>query len=257
MSLFIWDYLTPVKPFVGLDNYANLLGSAEFWTSLRTTVFFAAGVVPLGLLSGISLALLVDRRVRGIGLYRAAFFSPVVTSGVAVSLIWRWLLDTEFGLVNYALNAIGIPSVPWLNDPATAPLAIIFLTAWHAAGSNMVIFLAGLQSIPQEYYEAARVDGAGRLRLFFSITLPLLRPTTIFVLLMSTIGALQVFDSIYVMTKGGPMGATQTVVYMLYRHAFEWYEMGFASAIAYVLFAVIFVLTLIQWRFTGRNLEIY
>ncbi|TAK22833.1 MAG: sugar ABC transporter permease [Chloroflexota bacterium] len=246
---------SPTREFVGLNNYLSVLASGEFWLSMNNTLYYAVGVVGLELTAALALALLLNRPLRGLSLYRTAFFAPVVTSTVAVSIVWLWLFDPQTGLFNYILSLLGLPESGWLTDPTMAMPAIILMSTWHQAGYYMVIYLAGLQAIPREFYDAAKVDGAGRWTLFRHITWPLLTPTTLFVLIIGMIGALQAFDAFYVMTQGGPLKATQTMVFYLYQVGFKFYEIGAASAMAYLLFVVIFTLTIIQWKVVGRLVD--
>jgi ABC-type sugar transport system permease subunit len=176
-------------------------------------------------------------------------------SSVAAAVIWRWVYEPNFGLLNYLLGLFGIAGVNWLNDPTAAMFSLIVMGVWKTFGVNMVLFSAGLQGIPEHYYEAAELDGAGRWGKFWNITLPLLSPTTFFILVMSVISSFQVFDTVYVLTSGGPLGSTKVMVFYLYEHAFKFFEMGYASAIAYLLFAVIFVLTLIQTKYLKGSIH--
>lgn len=255
LSFYSWDMFSPTREFVGLNNYLSVLASGEFWLSMNNTLYYAVGVVGLELTAALALALLLNRPLRGLSLYRTAFFAPVVTSTVAVSIVWLWLFDPQTGLFNYILSLLGLPESGWLTDPTMAMPAIILMSTWHQAGYYMVIYLAGLQAIPREFYDAAKVDGAGRWTLFRHITWPLLTPTTLFVLIIGMIGALQAFDAFYVMTQGGPLKATQTMVFYLYQVGFKFYEIGAASAMAYLLFVVIFTLTIIQWKVVGRLVD--
>ena len=253
LSFHEWSILQPQKPFVGLANYQRLLNSAEFWQALRNTVIYTVGVVPIGAAISLGLALLLNRRLRGRAFYRTAYFMPVVTSTVAIAVVWTWIYNPQYGLMNYLLRLVGLSPSNWLADPRWALPAIIIMSIWKNAGYHMVIFLAGLQEIPEVYYEAASIDGAGALGHFRHITWPMLRPTTGFVLITSTIFSFQAFGPVYVMTGGGPMRSTTVVVYYLYQRAFEFLEMGYASAIAWVLFLIIFVLTIVQFRYTRKG----
>lgn len=253
LSLTDWDGIAPQKHFVGLGNYVKLFTSPEFYNSFAVTCYYTIVAVPLGMCLALVLGLALNRSIYGLSIYRTLYFMPVVTSTIAVSIIWLWLYEPSYGLVNYFLRMFGLPTPRWLQDPKWAMPALILMSTWKGLGFNMVLFLAGLQGIPNEYYEAARIDGAGAWACFRHITLPLLAPTTFFILVTSIIGSFQVFDQVFIMTSGGPMQATDVVVFNLYRHAFEFFHFGYASAIAYVLFAVILILTLIQWRVMGRS----
>jgi multiple sugar transport system permease protein len=256
-SLYIsfrkWSILLPAKPFVGLDNYSRLFNSSEFWQALRNTAIYTAGVVPAGAALSLGIALLLNRKMRGLYFYRTAFFMPVVTSTVAVAVVWMWLYSPQYGPINLVLRGLHLPAINWLMDPDRALLAVMIMSVWKNIGYHMVIFLAGLQGIPPDYYEAAGIDGAGRIASFRYITWPLLLPTTGFVLITNTIFSFLVFGPIYVMTGGGPMRSTTVIVYYIYQRAFEFREMGYASAVAWVLFVVMMVLTIVQFSFTRKG----
>jgi len=251
ISLLKWNLLKAPE-FVGLDNYAQLLVSREFQDALGHTLLFLAGYLPLVLVGGLALALALHRPLRGSTLFRSAYFLPVVSSWVVVALLWRWLLSPDDGLVNAALGAIGIDGPGWWADPAWAMPSVILATAWKDIGFVMVLFLAGLQAIPHDLYEAAEVDGAGRRARLRHVTLPLLSPTIFFVLVISLIAGFQVFDQVYVMTGGGPAGATSVIVERVYTHAFRYGQMGYASAMSWVLVAIILAVTVVQLRLQRR-----
>ena len=235
--------------FVGLDNYARLLGTPLFWASLRNTFYFAVVGGPLTIAVSLGAALLLNAKlVRWKSVFRTIYFTPFVTTLVAVAIVWRYLYHTRYGLLNYALDAFGIAPVDWLGDPRWAMPAIILMAVWKNFGYNMLIFIAGLQSIPDELYDAANVDGAGPVRTFFNVTLPMLRPTLLFVSVITMIGYFQLFAEPYVMTQGGPLRSTTSVVLLMYEEGFRWWRMGYAAAIAFVLFLVILVFTLVQFR---------
>jgi multiple sugar transport system permease protein len=255
LSLHDWPLLGTRRTFIGIDNYSTLLSDPNFWNALRVTVYFAAMVVPLRIVSSLLMALVLDRPVRARSIYRFVYFSPVLTSSVAVATVWAWIYEPQIGILNYALGLVGIEGPRWLSDTTTALPALALMAVWSGAGYDMVIFLAGLQGIPEEYYEAAKIDGAGRLGRFIHITWPLLAPTTFFVLVIGLIHALQVFDIAFIATQGGPLRSTETVILYLYRSGFEFSKMGYASAVGYALFVVIFVLTLIQWRALERRIS--
>jgi multiple sugar transport system permease protein len=251
ISLLRWDLLRPPR-FLGLQNYANVVADPDFQAAIGHTLVFIVGYLPLVYLGGLGLALLLNLRLRGSSFFRAAYFLPVVTSWVVVALVWKWLLNPQSGIVNSALHLVGISGPGWWTDPGWALPSIILTSAWKDLGFVMVILLAGLQAIPSEYYEAAEVDGAGRWERFRSITLPLLSPSTFFVLVISLINSFQVFDQVWVMTGGGPAGASSVVVEQIVRHAFSYNQMGYASAMSWLLFAVILVVTLVQFRLQRR-----
>ena len=233
--------------FVGFANYLQLLQSPLFWTALGNTLYFMLVGGPLSVAISLGTALLVNARLtRFSGFFRTAFFLPVVTTLVAVAVAWRYLYHPRYGLLNYGLSLLGIDPIDWLGDPDWAMPAIILMAVWKNFGFNMIIFIAGLQNIPPQFYEAARLDGANAWRRFRHITLPLLEPTFLFVALMTMIGYFQVFAEPYVMTQGGPANRTLSVVLLMYEEGFRWWNMGYASAAAFVLFALILAGTVLQ-----------
>ena len=240
--------------FIGLTNYLNLLQTPLFWQALLNTLFFVIVGVPLSIGASLGAALLLHSKLaRFKGFYRTALFAPVVTTLVAVAVVWRYLLHTRYGLVNYALTELGLPSVDWLGDPTWAMPAIMLMSVWKNFGYNMVILLAGLQSIPEDLYEAARLDGARRWALLRHITLPSLAPMLLVVSILTMAGHFQLFAEPYVMTQGGPAQRTVTVLYFMYEEGFKWWSLGSASAVAFVLFIFMFALTLLQLRVAKRT----
>jgi len=236
--------------FVGLDNYLRLLQTRPFWQALANTLYFVAVGVPVSIGLSLGTALLLNARVaRWQGFFRTALFAPVVTTVVAVAVIWRYLLHTRYGLINQALAAIGIDPVDWLGDPHWSMPAIILFAAWKNFGYNMVILLAALQAIPGELYESARVDGARPLRQFTDLTFPLLTPTFVMVGILTLAGYFQLFAEPYVMTQGGPLGSTVSVLYFMYEEGFRWWNLGYASAVAFLLFLIVFAVSAGLWRF--------
>jgi multiple sugar transport system permease protein len=235
--------------FVGLQNYSKLLHTPDFWSALKNTFYFAFVGGPLTIAVALSAALLLSSKlVRFKGFFRTIYFTPFVTTLVAVAIVWRYLYHTRYGLFNYALSYLGVGPIDWLGDPHWAMPAIILMAVWKSFGYNMLIFIAGLQSIPEELYDAAEIDGAGAFRRFFSITLPMLTPTLVFVSVVTMIGYFQLFAEPYVMTQGGPLRSTTSVVLLMYEEGFRWWRMGYAAAIAFVLFVVILIATLLQFR---------
>jgi multiple sugar transport system permease protein len=235
--------------FVALRNYTRLLRDPLFWTALKNTFYFVVVGGPLTIGLSLGAALLLNARlVRFKGFFRTVFFLPVVTTLVAVSVVWRYVYHPRFGLLNRALGLVGIPPLDWLGDPSWAMPAIILMAAWKNFGFNMVIFIAALQAIPERLYEAAAIDGAGNFAQFRHVTLPLLAPTFVFVTVISMIGYFQLFAEPYVMTQGGPSNATLSIVLYMYEQGFRWWNMGYATAIAFVLFAIILAMTLVQRR---------
>jgi multiple sugar transport system permease protein len=235
--------------FMGLENYRQVLSNPLFWQALGNTFLFVILGGPLSVLTSLVAALLVSAKlVRYPGLFRSIFFMPVVTTLVAVAIVWRYLYHPQYGLLNWALGGVGIHPVDWLGDPHWAMFAIILMAVWKNFGYNMLIFIAGLQSIPEDLYEAAHLDGAGSWARFRHVTLPSLAPTFLFVGVMTMLGNFQLFAEPYVMTQGGPLKATTTVVLLMYEEGFRWWRMGMAAALAFVLFVIMFLGTLIQMR---------
>jgi len=233
--------------FVGLDNYAQLLRTPLFWSALGNTLYFVGVGVPLSIAASLGAALLLNSKLaRFRPFFRTALFAPVVTTLVAVAIVWRYLLHTRSGLINYGLQALGLPAIDWLGDPHWAMPAIILFAVWKNFGYNMIIFLAGLQSIPVDLYEAARIDGASPWQQLRYITLPALAPIVLLVSILTTAGYFQLFAEPYVMTQGGPMQSTVSVLYFMYEEGFKWWNLGFASAIAFLLFLLMFAVTMVQ-----------
>jgi len=240
--------------FVGLRNYVQLLETSLFWHALGNTLYFVIVGVPLSIGASLGVALLLNSPlVRARSFFRTALFIPVVTTLVAVAVVWRYLLSTRYGLINYALDRVGIAPVDWLGDPHWAMPAIILFAVWKSFGYNMLILLAGLQSIPQELYEAARIDGASRVQQFRYITLPSLAPILLMVSILTIAGHFQLFAEPYVMTQGGPLQSTVSVLYFMYEEGFKWWNLGSASAVAFVLFLFIFAVTALQLRLAPRR----
>ncbi len=254
LSFTRWDLLTP-PVWINIDNYKQLLHDPLFWVGLKNSAYYSLLTVPAGIVVSLLLALLVNIPLKGINIFRTIYFIPVVTSITAISLVWKWLYNPEFGILNFILEKFGLPPQQWLNDVHLAMPCIALMSIWRSMGYNMVIFLAGIKAIPTQLYEASRIDGANRFQMLWHITLPLLKPTLFFVLVMSIIGSLQVFGEIYVMTNGGPGNATLTYNYFLYQNAFLWFKMGYAASLGYVLFLIIFVLTIIQFKFLGARIS--
>ena len=251
ISFTEWDVITPPS-FAGLENYRALLQDPTFVKALKNTAYYVFGLVPAATVLSLSLALLMNQKLRGITWYRTAYFLPVVSSTVAVALVWSWIYAKDFGLLNFFLRHLGVEPLGWLSSTRWAMPAVIIMGVWGSIGTGMVIFLAGLQSISPSYYEAAEVDGANGWQRLTRITLPLITPSLFFYFIITMIDAFQVFESIYIMTRGGPVNSTTTLVYYIYRNAFRNFEMGYASAQAIVLFLIIMVLTLIYWRSQER-----
>lgn len=251
ISFCKYDLPFTVK-FIGLSNYAEMLfHDPLFKTSLYNTVYYTLLSVPLGIATSIIIALILNMKLRGISFFRTIYYMPAVISGVAVALLWLVLLDPSYGLINYLLSLLHIRGPLWLQDPSWSKPALIIMSLWQAGG-NMIIYLAGLQQIPEQLYEAATIDGANNWYKFWRITLPLLTPTIFLNLILSIIGSFQIFTQAYVMTNGGPLNSTLFYVLYLYQKGFQSFEMGYASALAWVLFIIVLSLTLLVFRTSRR-----
>lgn len=252
ISLTDWDLLRAPQ-FVGLDNYLRLLEEQRFHLALRNTVFYTAVSVPLGMALALGLALALNHAIRGIAWIRTMYFLPLVTSAIAVALVWAWIYSPTSGLLNQVLGVLGIPAQRWISDPFWAMPAIIAMSVWQGLPASTIIFLAGLQAIPRDFYEAASVDGAGRWAGFRHITLPLLTPSIFFTGILSLIGSFQIFDQVFVLSNPGkPTGATITLVYFIYENGFHFFKMGLATAASWVLFLIVAGLTFIYFRSQRR-----
>lgn len=256
LSFLRYDAIAPAQ-WVGAANYRRLAHDPTVGAALWVTLRYAVGAVPLSMAFGLAIAIALDEKwFRGKTLARTLFFMPNVISLVAVAFVWEWLLNPEFGIANQFLRLVGLAPQKWLSDPGTALACVILVQVWHGLGFTVIVFLAGLQGIPEVYYEAARLDGASRWRQVRDVTLPLLTPTVMFLSIMGFIGAFQVFQSVYVMTGGGPADATRVLVYYLWQVAFERVEFGYASAVAVLIFGAVLALTLLQWRFYSSRVEV-
>lgn len=267
LSLFRWNIFHP-PVFVGLENFRELLGfyyesgglranDPAFWQYLGNTLFLMVGI-PLNMLVSLLIATLLNRKLKFITTFRTIFYLPTICGGVGMYLLWGMIFSPEFGIANKILELISIPGLPWLTDYYWAKPTLMLIGLWGAmGGSNMLLYLAGLQNISPEYYEAAEVDGASKFQQFMHITVPFLAPTSFFIFVMSVIGGFQGgFDMAFVLTQGGPAGSTTTLSYYIYNHGFVWFNMGYAAAISLVLFAIVLTITMINWRFGGKNNEV-
>jgi len=252
LSFYRWNMVAPTKKWLGVENYTAMIQDPVFWQTLVNTTLLAAGTVFITLGIALFLAILLNQKIRGRTAYRAIIFSPTFTTSVAIAMVWSWIFDPYYGLLKLPLSWVGIESPGWLLDPRWALPAVMIVVIWANIGYDMVIFLAGLQAVPADLYEAARVDGASLWALFRHITFPLLSPTTFFLVIVSIIGAFKAFDIVAVMTGGGPLNSTNVYVYYLYQNAFRWFKTGYASALAVVLFAIILVITIFQMRLSRR-----
>jgi len=254
LSFHDWDLLAVERPFVGLGNYRELVRDPLFWRALANTAIYAL-YVPVSMALALGAALVLNQPLRGLHVLRALVFLPTVVSYVAIAVVWQWMFNADFGLLNALLRVVHLPGVDWLGNPRTALVAVMIVSAWVQLGYQMVIYLAGLQGIPSHLLEAAMLDGASRWARFRHITLPLLRPVTVYLAVTGIIWSFQVFTLVYVMTEGGPVHATDVVVYRIYQNAWEFRRMGYASAMSWVLFAILLGLTLLQWRTLNRRVD--
>ena len=243
LSFCRWDLLSDIK-FIGLKNYIELLSSPAFGLIIKNTFIFAVSTAVIAIIIPLVLAAVLNNKIRGTEFFKTAYFLPFITPMIVIAIAWEWIFDPNNGLLNYILKA----NINWLYDTKTAMLALIIVSAWKLIGYNMVIFLSGFSSVNPNLYEASKIDGANEIQTFFKITLPLLSPTIFFVLVITTISSFQVFDLIYLMTQGGPMNSTNVLVYWIYKNAFEFFNIGEASAGAYILFLIILLLTIVQWK---------
>jgi multiple sugar transport system permease protein len=251
LSLFKWDLLTP-PVWAGLDNYIGLAGDRMFLRSLSNTIIFSALYVPLTIICAMAVALLLNRRIMGVSLFRTLYFLPVISSPTAVGLLWSWIYAQDHGVLNAMITALGGDPVRWLG-PGMALYSVVIVNVWGAIGEGMIVFLAGLQAIPREHYEAARIDGANALQRLFHVTLPAMAPSLFFQSVLSTIHAFQAFDYIYILTRvGNGNSSVPTLVFSIYRNGFRFFRMGDATAQAIVLTAIIFVFTLVYFRIQRR-----
>jgi ABC-type sugar transport system permease subunit len=254
LSFHRWNIIVPAKPYVGFENYLNLFQNAEFWNAMKNTAIYTLNV-PLGMAFSLFIAIMMNQKIRGINFLRTIYFLPSVSSFVAIAMVWQWMYNPEFGIINFLLGKINIGPFPWLTSPNTALPSLMLMGIWINMGYQMVIFLAGLQGIPIHLYEAAMIDGANRWNTFLHITLPLLRPTTFFVLVTSIIGSFQVFSSVYVMTGGGPARSTDVVVYYIYRNAWDYMKMGYSAAASWILFLIILLVTYLQFKYLKKDIS--
>jgi sn-glycerol 3-phosphate transport system permease protein len=244
-----------ITTFAGLDHYVELLSSPAFRTGLLATTLFAAYTVPIGIALGLVLAVLLNQRLRGINVFRTMMSSTIAISAAVGALIWLLLLNPSLGLLNYILSLVGVRGPEWLIQPAFAIIAVSITTIWLTLGTNIIVLLAGLQGVPEEIYEAARLDGARGLGMFTRITMPMVSPSLFFLLVVDTIAVLQAFTQIHLLTRGGPVDATRVLVYSIYQDAFQNFQFGYASAQAVILFLLVMALTLIQFRFVERRVH--
>ncbi len=275
VSFYRWG-MAGAERFLGFGNYVNIVRDANFWQAFGNTIYFSLGVVPASLFLSLFIALLLHQKIKGMRFFRTVYFLPVITSIIAVSMVWKWIYHPQVGLANTILNSIGLGGLEWLSEwrgllqmfferlncgfplkgPSLALFSLIIVSVWKGLGYNVVLFLAGLENIPRQYYEAARVDGASRWQVFRHVTWPLLSPTTFYVLIMTTIISFQMFAYVWMMTgppAGGPLGTTNVLVYYLYDYAFNFSRYGYGTAAAFILFIIVLTLTLVQRKFVERR----
>ena len=263
LSFVQWDLFTPPQ-FAGLDNFIRLFRDPYFWKYCGNTVYLMAAI-PLSMAGSLMLALALNQKLKGIVFFRTVYFLPTICSGVAIYMLWRLLYNADFGLFNLTIAKVGeifhlsLKGPNWLTDEAWAKPALIIMSVWQSVGGyNMVLYLAALQGVPRELYEAAEIDGANSWQKFWNVTWPQLSPTTFFIATMSLIGGFQAgFDPAFIMTGGGPNGSTTTIIYYLFNNAFQWHQMGYAAAIAWLLFLIIFIFTLLKWKIFGKAVFYY
>ncbi len=234
--------------FVGFANYAKILGTSEFWSALRHVTYFVVLYIPMAFICSLAIALILNTDKKGTGILRVLYYIPVLTSWVAASLIWKWVLSSKYGILNSILSLVGITGPDWLSNPTWAMPGIVLASVWKDMGFYGLYMFGGLRGIDVSYYEAAKMDGAGKFKTLFKITIPLLSPTLLYCLIMSLINAFQLFPQVQIMTEGGPHGATQVMVERIYTYAFNYFEMGYAAAYSWLLFVIILILTLIQLK---------
>lgn len=262
LSFTKWDLLSGAPTFVGMQNFVQLLADQHFWKYVLNTIYLMMAI-PLSMAGSLILALGLNQKLKGIVIFRAVYFLPTICSGVAIYMLWRLIYNPDFGVLNTMISNFGqlfgltLKGPAWLNDEAWAKPALILMNVWQTIGGpNMILYLAALQGVPRDLYDAAEVDGANAWQKFWAVTWPQISPTTFFIAIMSIIGGFQAgFDSVYIMTGGGPNGSTTTIMYYLWDNAFNWYRMGYAASIAWVLFIVIFIFTVFQWRFFGKTVH--
>jgi sn-glycerol 3-phosphate transport system permease protein len=255
LSFHDWNFVSPVKDFVGIGNFKALFAEREFIEVMQNTFTYTALTVSLTMAVSLLLALWLNRQGALYGFVQGAIFSPHIISLVSVSMLWMWLMDTDYGLLNWFLGLFGISNVPWLTDPGTSLLSLVIVAVWKGIGFNTLIFIAGLQSIPRDIYEAAELDEANKTRTFFKLTLPMLSPTLFFLTIISLIASFQVFETIAIMTQGGPINSTNTFVFYIYEYGFRFFKIGYASAAGVLLLILVSLLTVVYFRLLSRRVH--
>jgi sn-glycerol 3-phosphate transport system permease protein len=255
MSLFKWNLATPKREFLGLGNYGQAWSAPLFWQVLQNNVLFAVGTVPITLALALTLALLINQKIRGLAIYRALLFYPTMIPMAAAAMIWLWILTPNYGLLNYYGKWLGLPDIHWLGHSRLALWALVLVGVWKRVGYYMVIYLAGLQVIPGHLYEAAIIEGANPWHRFWRVTFPLLSPTTFFVAIMAVIDSFQAIDQVYLMTGGGPGNATNLFIFYIYQNAFRFFDFGYASTVSAILFLILLGLTMLAFRTLHRRVH--
>ncbi|MBS5114966.1 MAG: sugar ABC transporter permease [Erysipelotrichaceae bacterium] len=255
LSFYEWDFISPTKVFVGFKNYVNLFKDAEFFQTLTNTIVYMVLTVGIGLILGIFLALFLKKDTKVNKFMQSIIFSPYIVSLASVSFLWMWLMNTDFGLINYILSIFNIPAIDWLGSPKIALFSLVIISVWKTLGYNTIIILSALQSIPKYLYEAASLDRANKKQVFFKITLPMISPTLFFLTIVNIIASFKVFDTIQIITQGGPQNSTNTLVYSLYEYGFKFYKIGYASTIGVVLLVIISVFTVIYFKLLSKKVH--
>lgn len=255
LSMHAWDFISPDKDFVGIENFTELLDSREFRQVLNNSLSYTLFTVSLTTVISLFLAMWLNRKGMFYGIVQGAIFSPHIISLVSVSLVWMWLMDPQFGLLNWFLELLGMQKLEWLSSPKSSLGSLVLVAVWKGVGFNTLVFIAGLQSIPKDMFEAAALDESGRWRTFYKITLPMLSPTLFFLVIINMIGSFQVFETIAIMTQGGPVNSTNTLVFYIYQYGFRFFKIGYASAAGVVLLAVVGLLTLFYFKLLSRKVH--
>jgi ABC-type sugar transport system permease subunit len=253
LSFTNWSIISPEFDFVGMENYIKMLNDERFWTAVYNTAIYSLGLIPGVIIFSLAIALLLNSKIKNIVFFRTLFYLPVITPIAVASVIWTWIYHPRIGIMNWIIELFGLSRINWLQNPDTVMLAIIIMGIWLSIGSKMIIYLAALQGIPRSYYEAAEIDGASKWQLFRHITLPLLKPTTLFIMITTTMGAFRVFAQVNIMTQGGPVDRSLVLVYYIFQRAFTDLRMGYAAAMSVFLFIITIIITLINWKLLGRN----
>ncbi|GAA0371947.1 carbohydrate ABC transporter permease [Bacillus horti] len=255
LSVHSWNFISPTKDFIGLQNFAELFRSSEFLQVIVNSLLYTILTVSITLTIALLLAMWLNKSGIVYGFVQGAIFSPYIISMVSVSMLWMWLLDPQYGLLNWFLSLFNLPQLEWLAHPSTSLLSLVLVAVWKGIGFNTLVFIAGLQSIPKDIYEAAELDQASRWRAFIKLTLPMLSPTLFFLLIINMIGSFQVFETIAIMTSGGPINSTNTLVYFIYENGFRFYKIGLASAAGVILLLIISVLTIIYFKLLSKRVH--